>query len=246
VNAAPGHRALYDQLGVEPTATQQEIDAAYRTAAKHLHPDAGGSEEEFKRVGTAATVLRDPAARARYDSTGQYGGSAHDDPDAAAYSVALGAFTLHMQQAIQHGREPTHVDLLALVRQQLQGEIQQCEQQVASMRTNVQRMRNVAARVRGAAKLQTMLQAEAANVERAAAAMLAGLQPRHRALELLASASFDVEAAQREPEPDWFLHNVRTQFMFGGGMPPELVQQLREAGVTTEDEESDEDEEDQA
>lgn len=34
-------------LGVEPTATENEIRTAFRTKAKLLHPDAGGSESAF-------------------------------------------------------------------------------------------------------------------------------------------------------------------------------------------------------
>jgi hypothetical protein len=63
---------LYGELGIERSATAEEIAAAFRTRARELHPDAhpGGAadEERFKRVTRAYGVLRDPVQRARYDA----------------------------------------------------------------------------------------------------------------------------------------------------------------------------------
>ena len=67
---------LYDDLGVTPDATEAEIAAAYRSAARRHHPDAGGNAADFDRVQRAAGILRDPVKRAEYDRTG----SADDTP----------------------------------------------------------------------------------------------------------------------------------------------------------------------
>lgn len=58
---------FYATLGVEPTATSEEIRAAFRERAKVLHPDAGGDPEAFKLLAAAYEVLRDPPARSAYD-----------------------------------------------------------------------------------------------------------------------------------------------------------------------------------
>ncbi|WP_045877155.1 J domain-containing protein [Pseudofrankia sp. DC12] len=58
---------LYGLLGVPPSATADEIRAAYRHAARELHPDAGGSAAAFQRLTTAYHILGDPAGRAGYD-----------------------------------------------------------------------------------------------------------------------------------------------------------------------------------
>ncbi len=61
----------YAELGVARDASPAEIRSAYRRLAKSLHPDANpgdrASEEKFKRVTAAFTLLNDPTQRARFD-----------------------------------------------------------------------------------------------------------------------------------------------------------------------------------
>jgi DnaJ domain len=73
--AEPSH---YDVLGVPPTASAEDIRAAYRSAARALHPDAGGSAAGMRRLNDAWHVLRDPGRRALYDRNlaGQAGAAA--------------------------------------------------------------------------------------------------------------------------------------------------------------------------
>lgn len=58
---------LYQVLGVENSATSEEIQSAWRTTAKRLHPDIGGSVTEFQQAEIAYQVLSDPLERGRYD-----------------------------------------------------------------------------------------------------------------------------------------------------------------------------------
>jgi hypothetical protein len=62
---------LYEELGVAPDATREQIAAAYRARAKALHPDtrpaAADAGDRFARVSAAYRVLSDPEERARYD-----------------------------------------------------------------------------------------------------------------------------------------------------------------------------------
>lgn len=65
-------RGLYGVLGVQPSATAEEIKSAYRRLAKDTHPDTSGgkSTDRFHRVSEAYEILGDPARRAEYDSSG--------------------------------------------------------------------------------------------------------------------------------------------------------------------------------
>jgi curved DNA-binding protein CbpA len=63
---------LYEELGLSPTCTPDEIKQKYRTLAQTHHPDKGGSEEKFKRIKLAYEILSDPTKRSHYDSTGEH------------------------------------------------------------------------------------------------------------------------------------------------------------------------------
>lgn len=51
-------RTIYDCLGVLPTATDEELKAAYKRACMQLHPDRGGSVEEFQELQAAFNALK--------------------------------------------------------------------------------------------------------------------------------------------------------------------------------------------
>lgn len=62
--------SYYELLGVEPDASREEIEAAYRDTVKQVHPDKSDSsdaEETFMQVQKARAVLTDPQQRAEYD-----------------------------------------------------------------------------------------------------------------------------------------------------------------------------------
>jgi curved DNA-binding protein CbpA len=72
----------YAVLGVERTATPDDVRAAYRRAARASHPDLHPSDQtaldRFKQVQLAYDVLIDPALRAQFDvQTGLRGKAAH-------------------------------------------------------------------------------------------------------------------------------------------------------------------------
>lgn len=67
----------YAILGIEKTATAEEIKKAYKQTAIKYHPDRNpgdkDAEEKFKKAAEAYDVLRDPDKRARYDRFGKAG-----------------------------------------------------------------------------------------------------------------------------------------------------------------------------
>lgn len=60
---------LYDVLQIRPEAPAAQIHDAWRTAAKHHHPDLGGDPDRFRKVHLAYLVLSDPAERRSYDQS---------------------------------------------------------------------------------------------------------------------------------------------------------------------------------
>jgi hypothetical protein len=61
---------LYDELGVAPDATADELRRAYYRRARELHPDvnpAGQTDEAMRGVNQAWAILGHPISRRRYD-----------------------------------------------------------------------------------------------------------------------------------------------------------------------------------
>jgi curved DNA-binding protein len=68
------YKDYYKVLGVEKTATQDEIKKAYRKLANKYHPDKTkgdkAAEEKFKDVNEANEILSNPVKRKKYDQFG--------------------------------------------------------------------------------------------------------------------------------------------------------------------------------
>ena len=83
-------RDYYEVLGVDKSASADEIKKAYRKKAIQYHPDKNPgdkeAEEKFKEAAEAYEVLSNPDKRARYDQFG------HAGVDGAAGAGGFGGF----------------------------------------------------------------------------------------------------------------------------------------------------------
>jgi molecular chaperone DnaJ len=86
-------RDYYEILGVQRSATQEDLKQAFRKLARQYHPDVNkspDSEEHFKEINEAFAVLSDADKRAAYDRFGHAGvRNAGGVPD---YGVDFGNF----------------------------------------------------------------------------------------------------------------------------------------------------------
>ena len=87
-------RDYYEVLGVDKSASPDEIKKAYRKLAKKYHPDLNpddkeGAEAKFKEVTEAYEVLSDPGKKQQYD---QFGHAAFDQTAGGGYGGGYGGF----------------------------------------------------------------------------------------------------------------------------------------------------------
>lgn len=88
----------YEILGIEHTASGDEIRNAFRKLARHFHPDKTGSnpeaENRFKEINEAYEVLGDPTKRQRYDKfAGTWRGAKSNGPGRREFASRDGAFS---------------------------------------------------------------------------------------------------------------------------------------------------------
>jgi hypothetical protein len=78
---------LYEELEVSRLASEEVIEAAYRSLVKVHHPDVSSTDdvERIKRLNLAREWLKDPVRRRRYDAATSPNASSHD---ARSYTVS--------------------------------------------------------------------------------------------------------------------------------------------------------------
>lgn len=76
--------SLYETLGIDKSASSDEIKKAYRKLARKYHPDINkeaSAEEKFKEINAAYEILSDDEKRRQYDAYGDnmFGGQSFHD-----------------------------------------------------------------------------------------------------------------------------------------------------------------------
>jgi curved DNA-binding protein len=112
----------YQTLGVEQTASPEEIKRAYRKLASLYHPDKeGGSKTKFQEVEEAYRTLSDDQKRAQYDNPGM-GGSFGFHPGAPFdFETIFNVFGTRFQHPGQQRRQQARMSLWITLRDVAEG-----------------------------------------------------------------------------------------------------------------------------
>lgn len=68
------NKDLYKILGLDNTATKEEIKKAFKSLSQKKHPDKGGDEEEYSDIAQAYYILSNHDRKQQYDNTGSLSG----------------------------------------------------------------------------------------------------------------------------------------------------------------------------
>jgi len=79
-------KVMYEVLGLDKGASQDDIKKAHRKLAREHHPDKGGDPEKFKKVQEAYEILSDPEKRSNFDKFG----SAEGPPQMGGFPSGFG------------------------------------------------------------------------------------------------------------------------------------------------------------
>ena len=99
--------SLYDIIGVEPTATDEEIKRAYRKKAMLLHPDRNKDDpmatQKFQQLSEAYEILKDPVKRQKYDTFGKGGEMPQTPEDMELFEMMTQIIGLGRSRAVPKG-----------------------------------------------------------------------------------------------------------------------------------------------
>lgn len=194
-------RKLYDDLGLDPSATTGEVKKAYRKKAKKSHPDKGGSTEEFNRVNKAYLILSDPDRRSRYDQTGEENTYGADNERSNIMAIVAGAMSCVIGAIEARGRDPLRFDLLGEMKASIKTEIGKQRAEITRLQANVKKTERLLGKFKvksGENFLEQMIKAQAMNIGLNARQKEEAVKPFEAALDLLK----DVEFLQdKTPEP---------------------------------------------
>jgi DnaJ-class molecular chaperone len=203
----------YQTLNINKTATDAEVERAFKQAAKRTHPDKpGGSKEKFNEAVRSKQLLLDPARRKHYDQTGNFTDPEPDNSANFPISLIMNIITNAAARFANNvGGDPTQTNLLDHVRKQLtdtlnKGKLQRAtHQKVADTLKQIeQRLKQKVRRKKSVSPmLKLAIVAQAAAVERDVAKLDPQIEAHERALKLLDDWTFEVATTEQHSNALW-------------------------------------------
>lgn len=140
---------LYDVLGVDKNASQDDIKKAYHKKGKKAHTDKGGEHSEMTEINNAYAVLKIPSKREFYDRTGEE----NDTPfDKKFHGFIQEVF---VQAIVNTAGDIESEDLISLFKQKIDDFICHNEQQREGVSGQIDKLNKIIARCKS--KKQNMI-----------------------------------------------------------------------------------------
>lgn len=131
----------YDILGLDPSASEEEIKQAFRKAAKEAHPDReGGSAERMSLINQAYQLLCDPGRRAAYDA-------GHGTAQVIPLERRAKDFLLHLAGMVI--RAPLHINMVVALMQGITNQQQALKESRVKTLAEIEGLRQRLRRLKG-------------------------------------------------------------------------------------------------
>ena len=141
----------YEILGVENSATEHEIKAAYKALVKETHPDkTNGDDEQFKKINMAYNTLVDPVKRKIYDETGVV-----DDLITQLAVTDLKNLIGKLSEQIKDPKELGTFDLIARIQVAVQNNTHQVDAGIAWLTAKIAHLEEVKSEFQNRLKRKT-------------------------------------------------------------------------------------------
>lgn len=139
---------FYQLLGVERTATTQEIRAAFKEQSKIYHPDnrSTGNEARFKDLFRARNTLTNQKSRDVYDSLGMVEETDADNAVAHMLGALTGMFGTVMGTVLKANGEPAKGDFLAAMQGAITANFDGMSKQIVQLEKSRASLANMAGR----------------------------------------------------------------------------------------------------
>ena len=195
---------LYAELGISLEASTEDVRKAYRTKAKEVHPDRGGTQEAFDRVKLAHDVLIDPERREKYDNTGEFEPGKPDNTRATALQIIDGFVGRAMNDFILSGfkpeKDPRYADLIGDIRGGIIIEMQEARHNIAMGQEVLDFFRDMAPRFKsknGDDFLRIGVERQIESSEQRIKTLELAIKVREYALTMLADQRFETVRSDR-------------------------------------------------
>lgn len=178
----------YAVLGLDASASADEIKAAWREAAQKAHPDRdGGSEERMLEVNRAYQLLSDPGRRAQYDAG--HGTEQKVSLERRAKDFILGLAGIVIRSA------PASANMVILLINGIANQQKALRESRAKTLAEIEGLRLRMRRLRGPPEnfLEDLIKAEIANGERLLVTYDSDELVQAKALEILRDFSYEEE-----------------------------------------------------
>jgi DnaJ-class molecular chaperone len=200
----------YETLGIEPTATPDEIRMAFKRKAMEHHPDRhdgeeskGGATDRMKAVNQAYALLSDPEQRRRYD-----------DPDIELHEAARASLCHFFASALNAS---DRLDLLDIVGSALELQETEAKENIERLRKEIAKFR----RRRGQVKVKAGDNLVHMLIDAALPELEANIEKAENTIKVSRLARAMLTAYEAEPdEPD---EQAQTSYQWRGNSADDVV-----------------------